>query len=340
MSDNSKKSEIKKILISRTDRLGDVILTLPLISETKRIFSESKISFLLSNYLQGLLEGYEDIDELIYIEDLKNFKTGLESIRKRKFDIVINVYPRFPLALLFYLSGIKLRVGSAYRWYSFLYNRKVLEHRKYSVKHESDYNLNMLKVFTNDIKYEKKFKFNYTGTERNVAEDKYNSAGLSLNEDYIIIHPGTRGSGKDWSIEKFSDYSNSILESFREIKIVYTGSQSETDLIDYIIKKIPVSYRSNIINLAGRTDLRELMIIIDNSFLFVSNATGPLHLAGALNKKIISLYPTEIPINDTRWKPLSDNPVIIKPKIQGDSMDTIKTEEVMLETRKILDLKN
>jgi len=335
-----KSNEIRNILICRTDKLGDVILTLPLITETKRIFPDSKISFLISNYVRGLLEEYEDIDELIYLEEFKNFKKRLEFLKNNKFDVVISVYPRFKLALLFYLARIKYRVGTAYRWYSYLFNMRVQEHRKFAEKHEVDYNLNLLKVFTNDINYEKKFKFDYSNDEKNSTEEKFKRYGFSLNESFIIIHPFSSGSSKDWSIEKFSDYSDFFLKSFHDIKIIYTGSEAESTKIEQLHKRIPDVYKKNIVNLSGKTNLRELMIIIDNSRLFISNSTGPIHLAGALNKNIIGFYPNDIPINEIRWKPLSDDPVIYKPKNPGDSMDTIEVDEVLEKTRQILDLKN
>lgn len=333
-------NEIRNILICRTDKLGDVILTLPLINETKRIFPDSKISFLISNYVSGLLEGYKDIDELIYLEEHKNFKARLEFLHNNKFDVVISVYPRFNLALLFYLACIKYRVGTAYRWYSLLFNMRVNEHRKFAQKHEADYNLNLLKAFTNDINYEKKFKFEYSDDEKNSTEEKFKQNGFSLNDNYIIIHPCSRGSSKDWSIERFSDFTNAFLKSFNNTKIVYTGSNAEITKIEQLHKSILEMYKKNIVNLSGKTNLRELMIIIDNSRLFVSNSTGPIHLAGALNKKIIGFYPNDIPINEIRWKPLSDDPVIFKPKNPGDSMETIEVDEVLEKTRQILDLKN
>jgi len=332
--------EIRNILICRTDKLGDVIMTLPLITETKRIFPDSKISFLISNYVRGLLEEYEDIDELIYLEKFKNIKARLDFLNDKKFDVVISVYPRFNLALLFFLARIKYRVGTAYRWYSYFFNMRVPEHRKFAERHEVDYNLNLLKVFTNDISYNKVFKFKYSDTEKNNTNEKFKQHGFSLNDDYIIIHPCSMGSSKDWPLKRFSEYSNSFLKNFHNIKIIYTGSEAESIKIEHLHKSISETYKKNVVNLSGKTNLRELMILIDNSNLFLSNATGPIHLAGALNKKIIGFYPNDIPINEIRWKPLSDDSVILKPKNPGDSMETIKVDEVIDKTRQILYLKN
>ena len=78
------------------------------------------------------------------------------------------------------------------------------------------------------------------------------------------------------------------------------------------------------------------MILIDNSKLFISNSTGPIHIAGALNKNIIGFYPNLAPMNEIRWKPLSENAVILSPENTGGNMDEIKVENVISETKKFM----
>lgn len=331
---------MKKILICRTDSLGDVILTLPLITETKRKFPDSKLTFLVSNYVRELIENYEGVDEIILIEDFDDFYSSLRLIKSKNFDLVINVYPRFRLALLFYMAGIKYRIGTAYRWYSFLFNKRVHEHRKYAEKHESDYNLNLLKVITNEINYQKKFKFGYSDAEKEKVERKLTKHDLSLLESYVIVHAGSKGSAKDWPVENFIKYSDLLLKHVKKIKIVFTGLEDESSLVKSITDNIQKANKSRIIDLSGKTNLRELLILIDNTKLLISNGTGPIHLAGVLNKNIIGFYPNEVPINDVRWKPLSDYAEILKPEKAGGSMDTINVDDVIKETQKILELQN
>jgi len=78
------------------------------------------------------------------------------------------------------------------------------------------------------------------------------------------------------------------------------------------------------------------MILTDHSELFISNSTGPIHLAGALNKKIIGFYPNEKPMSDTRWGPLGNNVIIIKPDTGSDDMSKISASEIMNASKKLL----
>jgi heptosyltransferase III len=322
-----------KILVTRTDKLGDVILTLPLISETKRLFPDSEIFFLVQKYVKDLIENYPAIDKVIVKDEFAGCLSFLKFLRKEKFDIVINVFPRFKLSLLFFLAGIKCRVGTGYRWYSFLFNKKLYQHRKDAVKHESEYNIDLLKTITDRARYQRNFFFTYSDLEKKNLESKLN---FSFTQGYIIIHPGSKGSAKDWSAENFGKYVNGFLKEYKNIKVVLTGIKEEENVLNNVFESVLSELKDNVILLPGTLNLRELMILIDNSKVFISNSTGPIHIAGALNKNIIGFYPNQVPMNETRWRPLSENAVILKPVETAGNMDEINVEKVISETKKFM----
>lgn len=329
------KKNIKSILITRTDRLGDVILTLPLITATKEVFRDSKINFFVKEYVSELLFGYKDIDEVITEESLRTFREKYRYFKHLDPDLVINVKPEFELALIFFLLRIKYRIGTGYRWFSFLYNYKVYKHRKVSDKHESDYNLNLLKNFFDEVNPGKEFFLKYSEVEKKTFAKKFSSYNTDLEDNYIIVHPGSGNSAKDLSPDKFREYVNKFLNKFNKYKIIFTGLENESPLIDNIIRSADKNSGSKIVDLSGKLNLRELMILIDYSKLFISNSTGPIHIAGAMNKSIIGFYPSEKPMSDTRWKPLSKHAVIFKPPDKFD-MNMINMDEVILATSELL----
>jgi len=341
------KEEVKNILISRTDRLGDVILTLPLVSSVKNFFKDSKVFFLGKKYVEELISDYEGIDEFVVVDNLGNIKNSdytaksdsftkkIKLIKKKKIDLAICVKPEFDLALLFFLSGIKYRIGTGYRWYSFLYNYKVYEHRKISDKHESEYNLNLLRSFFPAAENEKIFHFRYSEKDKEKLKEKIEKENFEPAKGYIIIHPGSNGSAKDLSSQKFTEIINMILEKYPIHKIVFTGLSNERELIKNIIEGIHHNFHDRIIDLSGKLDLRELMILIDNSDLFIANSTGPIHIAGALDKNVIGFYPNEDAMSSTRWKPLGNKTVVINPP-EGKSMEYINPEKVLEAAEKFL----
>lgn len=309
---------LKHILISRTDKIGDVILTLPMIPEIKRLSPSSKISLFISNNLGNLLNGYEGVDNIFYYEDVVD--NLLNFFKSNDFDTIINVFPRKDIAVASFRAGIKTRVGTAYRFYSFLFNERIKEHRKYAVKHESEYNLNLLSFLNKEISFEKIFHLSYTDSEYRDLKNKL-SKHFNLDTKYIIIHPGSKGSAVDLPVNKLIELAEYVKTKYPLVKIVVTGLDQESN----VTSLFPLKLGGDIINLTGILDLREMMILIDKCKLFVSNSTGPIHIAGALNRKIIGFYPNSAPMNAVRWKPLSNQAVIISPET-GDDMRTINNK--------------
>jgi heptosyltransferase III len=305
------------VLVSRTDKIGDVILTLPLINELKRLIPNARITFLISRKLENLIDGYKDVDKVFFIEDI-NLNSFL---KENKFDAVISVYPRKELAMAFYKAGIKHRVGTAYRLYSVLFNQRIKEHRKYANKHEADYNLNLLSFLGKEISSDKKYFFKYSKEEYETLNSRLSA--FKLSEKYVVIHPGSKGSARDLPMDKIMKIPEYIIKNHKDYKIVLTGIPQEKPITN-LFKEI---YREKVIDLAGEISLRELLILIDKSSLFISNSTGPIHIAGALNKNIIGFYPNSAPMNATRWRPLSDSVVIISPEA-GDDMSTIDVKKI------------
>lgn len=324
-------NKIKKILITRTDKLGDVILTLPLISETKRIFNYANVYFLVNSFVNDLLKNYEDIDELNFYDIIQKENKFYQFLKDNKFDLLINVFPRKEIAFDAFRARVKYRIGSGYRWFSFLYNIRVKEHRKDCKFHEAQYNLNLLKSITDKVEDNFKFKFQIPDEEKLKLKNKFN-----INSKFIIVHAGSKGSARDIPVNKLTNFIRRFLEFYNDYKVILTGINQESGIIAIIINNLPEQARKNIINTCGKLSLRELMVLIDLSELFISNSTGPIHIAGALNKKIIGFYPNEAPVNARRWGPLSKNKIILNPPIAGGSMDMITTSEVLKSADKLI----
>ena len=137
----------KNLLIVRTDRIGDVVLSLPMAGIVKSKFPGCRITFLVREYTRALVNEHPDIDSVIILKESKKkifFRENIEQISKEKFDSCIIVSPNFIISLILFFSKIKNRIGTGYRWYSFLFNHKIFQHRKYSEMHELEFNVKML----------------------------------------------------------------------------------------------------------------------------------------------------------------------------------------------------
>ncbi len=304
----------KNILIVRTDRIGDVVLSLPIANIIKKSFPECRITFLLKNYTKSIVENHPYVDNIIIIKEEQNkilLKENVKEIAKHNFDSAIIVSPKFITALIIYLTGIKVRIGTGYRWYSFLFNRKVFEHRKYAEKHELEFNLDLLSTFgiKESIKPGSvKFNLKPSAESEKFVEKVLLSNSVTRNKPIIIVHPGSGGSAIDLPLYKFKELVKLLYEKLNAT-IIITGYESEKGICEEL------KLNEAIKNFAGEFNLSELIALINKSSIFISNSTGPIHIAAALGKYIIGFYPKILSCSPQRWGPYTNKRSIFVPEI-------------------------
>jgi heptosyltransferase-2 len=342
--------EYKKetFLIVRPDRIGDVILTLPMVTALKSARSDSRVGFLAREYTIPLIEGFEGIDFILSVDEQgisKSKRTLSTEFKHCEIDTIIFAQPVFHVAMAAYMAGIPKRIGIAYRWYSFLFNKKIREHRKYSIKNEAEYNLSLLTLL--GIKSSEKLSVHLQLNddwyqEFNGLQKEYS---INANSQLVVLHPGSGGSAREWKPEHFAELSKLFLA--KGFVVVVTGGPEETNLVN----NVRSMSGKEIIPLAGKLSLRGLAGLIKKAHLFISNSTGPLHIAAAVGTPLIGFYPPIRECSATRWGPLTERKIIFEPDAAlcelchgrrcrfNDCMDQISVEEVYIAALKLIDQK-
>lgn len=316
----------KNILVVRTDRIGDVVLTLPIANIIKKHFPDSRVSFLIREYTKSLCENNLFINEIITLDEADGKTKIFSNIRKikKKFDTAIVAYPTFRIALILFLAGIKTRIGSGYRWYSFLFNKKIYEHRKISEHHELEYNIRLLKAIGVEEEVSPStvlFNLHSSPLSRQFVEKEFSSRSVNLLNKLIIIHPGSGGSSIDLPPDQMKRLVNLMAQEL-DIEILITGSKTEKELCESLV----VNEKTK--NLSGLFDLPELIALIEKSDLMIANSTGPIHIAAALGKYVIGFYPKIISCSDKRWGPYTNNKKIFSPTIDCNNCTRKTCEEL------------
>jgi heptosyltransferase III len=298
----------KNILIVRVDRVGDVVLTIPLINIIQEKITGSNIFFLANDYTKDLIEKNRFIKETFILR--YSFIDNYRLLNKYKFDTVIVASPTFKLALLFFLMGIRFRVGTGYRWYSFLFNKKHYEHRRFGDKHELEYNVNLIKAI--GINPDSSLTIDLSITEKDAIKvnDLLTHKGISTDDRLITIHPGSGGSAMDLPKEKMIDLVGRIHKLNKDFRICITGTKKESELVNALNSSINFSG----ITFVNELSLRELSYLIKRSSLFISNSTGPIHLAAAVGTFIIGFYPPVKAMSAQRWGPYTDKKILFIPE--------------------------
>ncbi len=324
---------MSRILLSRTDAIGDLILTLPVARSIAEKYPEHHVTMLVSDYTEQLLAGEEYVDGIMTIHgrepatyyDVKELGHWL---RMAAFDTVVFFYPRFSLAVAARKGRISERVGSAYRLYSFMFNRRIKQHRKNSGKHELDLNYDLAEaVFPGLARHEP--QLSVLDGETTSASEILASKGIEAGETYVIVHPFSRGSAPNWRIDNYLSLVGQMVES--GVKVVVTGSAIERQLFKEPLESLP----KNVVNLVGETELRHLKGLIKNAAMVVTSSTGPIHIATAVGTFAVGIYPPESALSPVRWGPRGGASKLFVPdpasEKQGTTqvMDAIKVETVL-----------
>jgi len=316
-------SEYKHILVSRTDAIGDVSLTLPMCGYLKHLLPSTKISFLGRTYTEPVIAACEAIDEFINYDNIKilDINAQVEFLKSKSADVILHVFPNKKIAFLAKQAEIPMRVGTvnrAYHWFSC--NKLIRLSRRNSALHEAQLNIIFLKVFglrkIPAIKDLPKF-YNFKaplhlpeGLIKILRDDKFK----------LIIHPKSHGSGKEWQLDNFEILIRHLPKE--DFQIFITGSKNEKAVLKEWTRILP----DHVIDLTGKLTLNELIGLISRANGLVAASTGPLHLAALAGIHCLGLFASGRAINAKRWAPIGKKAEFIESP--GDDLNMIKPEEV------------
>jgi len=289
---------VKKILLIRTDRIGDVVLSLPMLPLLKKEFPNASISVMVRSYTKELVEHHSDISEVMLWDEKKSVFDYVKTLKEKHFDLAILPYPRFNLAVITFLSNIAIRVGTGYRWYSFLFNKKIYEHRKDAKRHEVEYNLNLLKAVGIEFNGTPQFQFSIHSDAKIKVEEILSTDGITSSTKFVVLHAGSGGSARDWKIERFAELGD-ILQTREGIRVVLTGGKNEVHLVASLESKM----KTKPLNYTGMFSLQELGALFLKASVFVANSTGPLHIASIVGTPVVAFYPPIVQCSAMRWGP-------------------------------------
>lgn len=298
---------MEKILLVRTDRIGDVISVTPAISILRKNLPDAHIALLVSPYTVDAVKNNPDIDEVIVQKPLFAL---LKELRKRKFDVCIAFFVDFRTALTAFLASIPMRIAPASKLWSLLFTDLIVQRRSKVPKHEADFNIDLLRPFISDITPAKPF-IKVTDRQQRLARQYLkNKFSVTENDALICIHPGSKGSAKNWPAGHYSRLADIMSGEYPACKILLTGDASEQPLLNEISQASQI--RPHILN--ESVTLEQLIGIISCAKLLISNSTGPLHIATAVGVPTVSFFPPLKGCLPSRWGPYGEGHIALMPK--------------------------
>jgi len=300
----------QKIVISRTDSIGDVALTLPIAGILKNKYPEAIIIFLGNTYTKPIIACSTAVDEIWEWAELQKFedKQRIAWLKSQNIDVFIHIFPRRELARLAQKAKIKHRIGTSHRLYHFLTcNHKPNFTRKNSDLHESQLNVELLKPFGITKKYTLQELSKLAQFKTIKPLPNHFLQLLAPDKKNLIFHCKSQGSALEWGVDKFISLAKELNPN--NYNIFFTGTEKESKFFRTLLPQ-----QDNIIDLSGQMSLDELVSFISKSNLILACSTGPLHIGGLSNIKCVGLFTPKKPIHYGRWQPLGEYVTIIEEK--------------------------
>ncbi|MFH1824880.1 MAG: glycosyltransferase family 9 protein [Candidatus Firestonebacteria bacterium] len=318
-----KLEKVEKIIIFRLDRMGDFVLTIPVIDNLKLEYPAAKITVVVRSYLKELTTLVKNIDDTIIDEGIISI---IKKIREQKYDIALDMLYDYKLksAVLTFLTGAPVRIGFSGGKREYLFNLMVKESEFFN-KSMREINLEILKKLNVPIKI--------NIPRINIKEKN------TVIKTCISVHPGGYYPSQRWDTDKTVDLLKEILVLYKvDIKVI--GGINDQKLVESIIanvkdEKVQAVYSS----------IKELVNILSESKLLICNNSGPLHLASALGIPTIS---TMGPTDPVLWWPYGDKNTVIRKNLDcspcslgkcatNECMHLITVEEMFDAVKKVLD---
>lgn len=292
----------KTVVISRTDSIGDVILTLPMCSWLKRKFPKIKIVFLGNTYTKPILECHAAIDEIISLAEMEQLPVPIrvEKIKELEAQVFIHVFPNKDIAKMAKKAKVPFRIGTSHRSYHLLTcNVRPNFTRKKSDFHEAQLNFELLREYglTELPSLEELISFNEDFRSPKFEHPEFSSL-FDSDKKVVILHAKSQGSAVEWGMENYKQLATSLITE--GYAVACTGTEDEGRLIRPYIKDLVVT------DTTGKMTLTELIAFIGKAHALVACSTGPLHIAAIQNIKAIGLYSPKRPIHPGRWQPIGE----------------------------------
>ena len=297
---------LDRILICRTDNIGDVVLTLPLIGYLKQRFPQARIDLLCRAYVAPAMRHSRFLERVITLEEAGDLPAFFE---RGGYDTVIFAFPNRALAKAAKRARVPNRVGTSHRLYHWLTCNKLAHFsRVKSNLHEAQLNFLLLKPLGIEHVPQLNEMAALYGLEapRRAAVD----ALLTPGKRHVILHPKSNGSGREWPLAHFTQLARELARD-DEIRLFVTGSAAEGALI---AQQAPdLLALPNVQDVCGKLDLDGLLALIGAADGLVASSTGPLHLSAALGRRTLGLFPPIKPLDPGRWGPLGVQAEVLCP---------------------------
>lgn len=299
----------ENVLILQTGFLGDTVLTLPLIAEVRWRFPVRKLTLLCQPSSRELLQDHPAIDEIV-VDDKKNKDRGFAGLRRqaaalahKRFTLALTPHKSLRSALMLRLARIPTRVGFRQSRGWFLFDHRVARD---GARHDVERNLSVLEAFGIRVEQcRRMIDLPVSPAVQTAVDGKLRALGILENKPIIGINPGSVWPTKRWSAEGFARLIQMIRQT-TECQVALFGGADDAVVVDAVLDRCA----RDAISLQGKISLRELPAAIRRCRVFVTNDSGPMHVAVATRVPTVALFCATTP--DLGFYPYSEHAIVVE----------------------------
>jgi len=298
-------SRVRRVLVVRLRSIGDTVLSTPSLIALKRFLPEAKVDVLLEDWVAPVLDGFDAVDDVLTVGAGAISKlAALKEIRRRKYDVVLNLHGGTTATFFSFASGARHRVGYEHYQYSFLYNHllsSAADFWKREKTHSAEQQLALLGFVGVPVDDRPKSRLAISEKASDSLEHKFYEQEKKRPDElgkFALIHPAAAFKTKEWPSENFARTAEFLRE--QGLSTVAVAAKDEQQILENVRSKsgVPIHAFNNF-------TLPEITALASKAALFVGNDSGIAHIAAAVGTPSVVIFGSS---NRDHWSPWTDAP--------------------------------
>lgn len=292
----------------RNDKLGDFMLAWPALALIKQSLPDDELHVLVPEYTREIAAACPSVDRVVVDPGPQSGVLALRSIlRTNHYRALVTLFSTTRVGFAGWLARIPERVAPATKFAQLFYNHRVVQRRSRSLKPEHEYNadlaryaLQILGAQAGTIQGPPYLEFESVTLDR-LRREFLSSLGIDRDQYLVFMHPGSGGSAGNLELAQYAELGCRLI-SDRGHCIVISAGPGELDQAQRLARMLKRVNRAIFESTQGLLHYARHIALAD---VFISGSTGPLHIAGALNRITVGFYTRRLSATSLRWQTLS-----------------------------------
>ncbi len=306
----------QRILVTRTDRLGDLVLSTPVFEALRQKFPQAHLAGLTFLENRAVVEGNPYLDEVIVYDKEGSEHSWLGNLffarrlARKNFDAVIHLHPTHRMHWVGWLAKIPVRIGYAKK-NAWALTHSIADRKSEGTRHEAEYNFDLLKFLGVELPKTLTLQFPLKEKDHRSLSLLLKNLGMNLEKPYVILNPSASCPSKIWPAARFARLADRI-QTERKMQVALIGGPKER----FISRRVKKEASLPLFDLSGKLSLGMLGWFLKEARILISNDSGPVHVARAVGTPVVSIFGRKLEgLGPRRWGPLGEEGKVIHKEV-------------------------